>query len=66
MDVPSTLDRAIRYSMPQYQRSTFDRVVARLITDFLSYPVIGEVFGSKPECNVRLQRFAVGQERHQG
>jgi hypothetical protein len=42
MDVPSTFDSAIRYSVPRYQRSTFDRAVARLLTvprlaDFLAH-----------------------------
>jgi hypothetical protein len=47
MDVPSAFDRAIRYSVSQYQRSTFDHVVARLVTNFLSYLATVEVFRSK-------------------
>ena len=61
MDVPSAFDSAIRYSVPQHQRSTFDRAVAGLPTDFLSFPVTGEVFGSKAECKARLQGFALSQ-----
>jgi hypothetical protein len=37
MDVPSAFNRAIRYSVPQYQRSTFDRAIAGLATDVLGY-----------------------------
>jgi hypothetical protein len=48
--VPSAFDRAIRYSVSQHQRSTFDRAVAGLVTDFLRYPVVREVFGPKVEC----------------
>jgi hypothetical protein len=54
MDGLSAFDRAIRYSVPQHQRSIFDRAVARLTTDFLSYPVIREVFRSEAECKARL------------
>jgi hypothetical protein len=61
MDIPSAFDCAIRYSVPQRQRSTFDRAVARLPTDFLSYPVTGEVFGFKVEYKTRLQGFALSQ-----
>jgi hypothetical protein len=35
MDVPSAFDRAIRYSVPRHQCSTFDRAVAGLPADFL-------------------------------
>jgi hypothetical protein len=45
-------DRAIRYSVPQYQRSTFDRAVAGLTTGVLSHPVIREVFSLR--LSVRL------------
>jgi hypothetical protein len=61
MDVPGTFDHAIRYTVPHYQRSTFDRTVAGLPTDFLSDPVTGEVFGSKADCKARLQGFALSQ-----
>jgi hypothetical protein len=61
MDVPSAFDRAIRYSVPPHQRSTFDRAVAGLPTGFLSYPVTGKVFGSKAECKARLQGFTLSQ-----
>jgi hypothetical protein len=61
MDVPSTFDSAIRYSVPRHQRSTFDRAVTGLLTDFLSFPVTGEVFGSKAEYKARLQGFALSQ-----
>jgi hypothetical protein len=61
VDVPSAFDRAVRYSVPQYQRNTFDRAVAGLPTDFLSFPVTGEVFRSKAECKARLQGFALSQ-----
>jgi hypothetical protein len=61
MDVPSTFNRAICYSVPQHQRTTFDRAVAGLPIDFSSYPVTGEVFGSKAECKARLQGFALSQ-----
>ena len=61
MDVPSAFDSAIRYSVPQHQRRAFDRAVAGLPTDFLSFPVTREVFGSKAECKARLQGFALSQ-----
>jgi hypothetical protein len=41
--------------------STFDRTVARLPTDFLSYPVTGDVFESKAEYKTRLQGFVLSQ-----
>ena len=61
MDVPSAFDRTIRYSVPRHQRSTFDRAIARLLTDFLSYPVTVEALGSKVECKARLQGFALSR-----
>jgi hypothetical protein len=61
MDVPSTFNSAIRYSVPQHQRSTFDRAIAGLATDVLGYPVTGEVFGSKAEYKARLQGFTLSQ-----
>jgi len=61
MDFPSAFDRAIRFSVPAHQRSTFDRVVAALPNNFLNYPVTGEVFESKAECKARLQGFALSQ-----
>jgi hypothetical protein len=45
MDIPSALNHAIRFSVPPHQRTTFDRAVAGLPTDFLSYPVTREVLG---------------------
>jgi hypothetical protein len=59
MDVPSAFDRAIRYSVPRHQCSTFDRAVAGLSTDFLSFPVTREAFRSKAECKAQLQGFAL-------
>src|SRR5437764_4986563 len=44
MDVPSAFDRAIRYSVLTYQRSTFDRAVTALLRSFLRFPVTGEIF----------------------
>jgi len=61
MDVLSAFDSAIRYSVPPHQRRTFDRAVAGLPTEFLNFPVTGEVFGSKAECKTRLQGFALSQ-----
>ena len=53
-----------RFAIPCLSISvaTFGRVVAGLITDFLGYPVIREVFGSKAECKTRVQGFALNQE----
>jgi hypothetical protein len=61
MDVPSAFNSAIHYSVPQHQRRAFDRAVTGLPTDFLSFPVTGEVFKSKAECKARLQGFALSQ-----
>ena len=61
MDAPSIFDFMIRYSLPRHQRSTFDRVIAGLSTDFLSFPVTVEAFGSKVECKARLQGFALSR-----
>ena len=61
MDVPSAFDRAIRYSVPRRQHSTFGRAVTGLLAGFLGFPVTGEVFGSKAEYKARLQGFALSQ-----
>ena len=61
MNTPSAFDSAIRYSVPQHQRSAFDRAIAALPINFLRFPVTGEVFGSKAECKARLQGFALSQ-----
>jgi hypothetical protein len=45
-------DRAIRYSVPQYQCSTFDRAVAGSITGVLIHPAVREVFSLR--LSVRL------------
>jgi hypothetical protein len=58
MDVPSTFNSTIRYSVPQYQRSTFDRAIIRLVTNVLDYSVTKEVFRFKAEYKARLQGFA--------
>jgi hypothetical protein len=54
MDIPSAFNSAIRYSVPQYQRRAFNRAVAGLLANFLSFPVTREVFKSKVECKARL------------
>src|SRR5947207_9274939 len=46
MNTPSAFDSAIRYSVPQHQRSAFDRAIAALPLDFLRFLVTREVFGS--------------------
>ena len=61
MDVPSAFDRAIRYSVLTYRRSTFDRAVTALLRSFLRFPVTGEVFRSKAECKARLHGFTLSQ-----
>jgi hypothetical protein len=53
-----------RFAIPCLSISVaLSRAVAGLITNFLSYPVIREVFGSKAECKARLQGFVLSQKR---
>ena len=61
MNTPSAFDSAIRYSVPQHQRSAFDRAIAALPIDFLRFLITREVFGFKAEYKTRLQGFALSQ-----
>jgi len=47
---------AVRFAIPclSIYRRTFDRAVAGLLTEFLSFPVTGEVYRTKAEYKARL------------
>jgi hypothetical protein len=57
----SGYDHSIRFLVLIYQHATFDRAVAALLPNLLSFPATGKAFESKASCKVRLQDFALGQ-----
>jgi hypothetical protein len=60
METPSAFDRNIRFFVPTHQYSTFDRVIAGLLSDFLAFLTTEEVFESTVAYKARLQGFSLG------
>jgi hypothetical protein len=61
METPTAFDHSIRFSIPTYQRGTFDRAIAGFPSAFLGFPTTGEVFESTAACKAWLQGFSLGQ-----
>lgn len=59
MECSESFDRTIRYSGVDISAALSIMPVAKLSTDFLSFPITGEVFGRKAECKARFHSFAL-------